>query len=224
MAEDLERSVKTQGYSTVWMANDLKSWKDALDKMPLAKDHAAVFNLVNEYEGLKRDLSENLSSKNYVYLLDLIDPNQFSGKLSRFKEKLDEHANTPGVEKYAQRVENYLNLVKRLDKSGSYIYFTVSGADPTSDGYYIMFGQQQGFPEGALDVSSRERIRIPAKNDIEIKLYEVNTATASDNCIIPAGFEILSWNNKKLCFKNRNLNIKLRFDLDEFESSLRNEL
>jgi hypothetical protein len=219
MAEDLERSVKTQGYSTAWIAGDLKAWKDALDKMPPAKDHAKVFNLVNEYEELKRDLGQSLDSKEYVYLLDLVDPDHFSGKLSRLKEKLDENADIPGIEKYVLRAEGYINHVKSIDKSGSYIYFTVSGADQVSNGYYIMFGRQPGFPEGALDVSSRERIRIPAKNDIEIKLYEVNTATA-----LPSGFEILSWDNRKLCFKNPNLNVKLRFDLDEFESSLRSAL
>jgi hypothetical protein len=114
--------------------------------------------------------------------------------------------------------------VSELEKKGSYIYFTVSGADPGVNGYYITFAPQPGFPEGTIDASSRERLRIPAKNDIEIKLQQVNSSAAVDNCIIPAGFEILSWNNRKLCFKNPNLNVRLRFDLDELDSSLSNQL
>jgi hypothetical protein len=224
MAEDLERSVKTQGYSTAWMSSDLKTWKEVLDNMPSAGDHAKVADLVSQYEDLKRDLGERLDSKEYVYLLDLTDPDNFPGRLSRLKDKLEENADIPGIEKYIRRSEEYISRVESVDKSGSYVYFTVSGADQTSNGYYIMFGQQPGFPEGELDVSSRERLRVPAKNEVEIKLYDVNTAAAIDNCIIPSGFEILSWDNKKLCFKSPNLNIKLRFDLDELESSLRNVL
>ena len=224
MAEDLERSVKTQGYSTAWMTSDLRTWREALDKMPSAEDHAKISGLVSEYEDLKQDLGESLDSKKYVYLLDLTDPDNFPGKLSQLKAKLDENADIPAIERYIRRVEDYINRVGSIDKSGSYVYFTVSGADQTSNGYYIMFGQQPGFPEGELDVSSRERLRVPAKNEVEIKLYDLNTAAAIDNCIIPPGFDILSWDNKKLCFKNPNLNVKLRFDLDELESSLRNVL
>jgi len=224
MAEDLERSVKTQGYSTAWMTADLKAWTETLNKMPSAKDHAKVFKLISEYEDLKRNLGQSLDNKNYGYLLDLSDPDNFPGKLSRLKEKLDESADIPGIEKYIRGADDYIKRVNSIEKDGSYVYFTVSGADQVSNGYYIKFGQQPGFPEGALDVSSRERIRLPAKSDIEIKLYEVNNATAQDNCIIPPGFEILSWDNKKLCFKGKNLNIKLRFDFDELESSLRSTL
>lgn len=224
MAEDLERSVKTQGYSTAWMAGDLKTWREALDRMPSAEDHAKISDLVGEYEDMKRDLGENLDSRQYVYLLDMADPDNLPGKLSRLKGKLDESADIPGIEKYIRRAENYIGRVESIDKSGSYVYFTVSGADQTSNGYYIKFGQQPGFPEGELDVSSRERIRVPAKSDVEIKLYDINKAAAVDNCIIPSGFEILSWDNRKLCFKNPSLNVKLRFDLDELESSLRNVL
>ncbi len=224
MAEDLERTVKTQGYSTAWMTNDISSWREALGNMPAAEDHEKVSKLIGEYAGLKQDFNENLSDKNYVYLLDVSDDRQFPGKLSEFKGKLDEFTEIPGVDKYAEKVDNYLGLVTELERKGSYIYFTVSGADPGVNGYYITFGQQPGFPEGAIDASSRERIRIPAKNDIEVKLHQVNAAVATDNCIIPAGFEILSWNNKKLCFKSPNLNVRLRFDLDEFDSSLRSEL
>ncbi|UCE65152.1 MAG: hypothetical protein JSU85_09755 [Candidatus Zixiibacteriota bacterium] len=224
LAEDLERTVKTQGYSTAWMTSDISSWREALGNMPTAEDHDKVSKLIGEYSVLKQDFNENLSNKNYVYLLDISDNRQFPGKLSEFKGKLDEFAEIPGVDKYAEKVDNYLNLVAELERKGSYIYFTVSGADPGVNGFYIAFGQQPGFPEGAIDASSRERIRIPAKNDIEVKLHQVNTAVATDNCIIPAGFEILSWNNKKLCFENPNLNVKLRFDLDEFDSSLRSAL
>jgi hypothetical protein len=224
LAEDLERSVKTQGYSTAWMTDDINSWREALGNMPAVEDHEKVSKLIGEYAVLKKDFNENMSGKNYVYLLDISDARQFPGKLSEFKGKLDEFAEIPGVNKYAERIDNYLNLVTELERKGSYIYFTVSGADPGVNGYYITFGQQPGFPEGAIDASSRERIRIPAKNDIEVKLHQVNTPVATDNCIIPAGFEILSWNNKKLCFKNPNLNVRLRFDLDEFDSSLRSEL
>lgn len=224
MAEELERTVKTQGYSTAWMTNDLKSWRDVLSNLPSAEDHEKVSKLIGEYEALKQDFNENLGSKNYAYLLDVSDNRQFPGKLSDCKGKLEEFAEMPGVDKYIEKIDNYLNLVTELERKGSYIYFTVSGADPGVNGYYISFGAQPGFPEGAIDASSRERIRIPAKNDIEIKLHQVNSNVATDNCIIPAGFEILSWNNKKLCFKNRSLNVKLRFDLDEFDSSLRSGL
>jgi hypothetical protein len=180
--------------------------------------------LIGEYTGLKQDFNENLSNKNYMYLLDASDDRQFPGKLTEFRGKLEEYAEVSGVDKYTERIDNYLDLVTELERKGSYIYFTVSGADPDVNGYYITFGAQPGFPEGAIDASSRERIRIPAKDDIEVKLHQINAAVATDNCIIPAGFEILSWNNKKLCFKNRSLNVKLRFDLDEFDSSLRSEL
>lgn len=224
VADDLERSIKTQGYSTTWMVGDIRSWKGTLANMPSAKDHQTVSKLIADYTRLKQDFDRNLADKKYIYLLDLADQKQFPGKLSELKTKLDEFAKTPGVDKYIQKADNYLNLVKKLDKNGAYVFFTVSGADPSSNGYYITFGQQQGFPEGALDASSRERIRIPAKDDVEVKLHEVSKSVAVDNCIIPSGFEILSWNNKSLCFKNRNLNIKLRFDLDDFDSSLKNEL
>jgi hypothetical protein len=224
MAEDLERSVRTQGYSTSWMTADLRTWREALDNMPSAEDHAKISGLLSEYENLKQDLGESLDGRKFDYLLNLTDPDNLPGKLSQLKAKLDENADTPGIEKYIRRVENYIDRAGSIDKSGSYVYFTVSGADQTSNGYYIMFGQQPGFPEGELDVTSRERIRVPAKNDVEIKLYDVNTAVAIDNCIIPSGFEILSWDNRKLCFRNPNLSIKLRFDLDELESSLRNVL
>jgi len=224
LAEDLERTVKTQGYSTAWMTEDINSWREVLANMPTAEDHEKVSKLTGEYTGLKKDFNENLINKNYVYLLDVNDARQFPGKLSEFKGKLEEFTEIPGVDEYIEKIDNYLNLVTELERKGSYIYFTVSGADPGVNGYYITFGQQPGFPEGAIDASSRERIRIPAKNDIEVKLHQVNTAVSTDNCIIPAGFEILSWNNKKLCFKNPNLNVRLRFDLDEFDSSLRSEL
>jgi hypothetical protein len=224
MGEELERSVKTQGYSTAWMASDLKSWREVLNNLPSAEDHEKISKLIGEYTNLRQDFNENLSDKNYVYLLDVNDARQFPGKLTEFKGKLEEYAEIPGVDKYTGKIDNYLNLVSELERKGSYIFFTVSGADPDVNGYYITFGSQPGFPEGAIDASSRERIRIPAKNDVEVKLHQINTTVATDNCIIPAGFEILSWNNKKLCFKNRSLNVKLRFDLDEFDSSLRSEL
>jgi hypothetical protein len=224
MAEELERSVKTQGYSTAWMTSDLKSWREVLNNLPPAEDHEKISKLIGEYTGLKQDFNENLSNKNYMYLLDASDDRQFPGKLTEFRGKLEEYAEVSGVDKYTERIDNYLDLVTELERKGSYIYFTVSGADPDVNGYYITFGAQPGFPEGAIDASSRERIRIPAKDDIEVKLHQINAAVATDNCIIPAGFEILSWNNKKLCFKNRSLNVKLRFDLDEFDSSLRSEL
>jgi len=224
MAEELERSVKTQGYSTAWMTNDLKSWREVLNNLPSEEDHEKVSNLIGEYDGLKRDFNENLSNKNYAYLLDTGDGRQFPGKLTEFRGKLEEYKETPGVERYTGRIDSYLDLVTELERKGSYIYFTVSGADPDVNGYYITFGSQPGFPEGAIDASSRERIRIPAKNDIEVKLHQINSTVATDNCIIPAGFEILSWNNKKLCFENRSLNVKLRFDLDELDSSLRSQL
>jgi hypothetical protein len=224
MAEDLERTVKTQGYSTAWMTSDINSWRETLENLPTAEDHEKVSKLTGEYADLKQDFNDNLRNKDYVYLLNVGDARQFPGKLSEFKGKLEEFAEIPGVDNYIEKIDNYLNLVAELERKGSYIYFTVSGADPGVNGYYITFGQQPGFPEGAIDASSRERIRIPAKNDIEIKLHQINTAVATDNCIIPAGFEILSWNNKKLCFKNPNLNVRLRFDIDEFDSSLRSEL
>ena len=224
LAGELERSIKTQGYSTSWMANDLMSWRETLDKMPSVEDHQTVSQLIGEYLKLKADFTASLTDKDYMYLLDISDQSQFPGKLSELKGKLDEHINVPGVKKYSQKMENYINLVTQLEKRGEYLYFTVSGADPGTNGYYITFEPQPGFPEGAIDASSRERIRIPAKNDIEIKLHDVNKAVAVDNCIIAAGFEILSWNNKKLCFKKQNLNVKLRFDLKEFETSLESEL
>lgn len=224
LAEDLERSVKTQGYSTAWMTSDISSWREALGNLPSAEDHEKVATLIGEYTALRQDFNQNLSDRNYAYLLDVSDSRQFPGKLSEFKGKLEEFAEVPGVKKYAEKVDSYLSLVTELERKGSYIYFTVSGADPGVNGYYITFGSQPGFPEGAIDASSRERIRIPAKGDIEVKLHQVNATVATDNCIIPAGFEILSWNNKKLCFKNRNLNVRLRFDLDEFDSSLRSAL
>jgi len=224
MAEELERTVKTQGYSTAWMTSDLKSWREVIDNLPPPEDHEKVSVLIGEYDGLKRDFSENLGNKNYAYLLDTGDARQFPGKLTEFRGKLEEYKEIPGVEKYTQRIDSYLDMVTELERKGSYIYFTVSGADPDINGYYITFGSQPGFPEGAIDASSRERIRIPAKNDIEVKLNQINSTVATDNCIIPAGFEILSWNNKKLCFKNNSLNVRLRFDLDELDSSLRSEL
>jgi len=224
MAEELERSIKTQGYSTAWMTNDLKSWRETLDKMPSVEDHNTVAKLITQYAALKKDFTENINNKNYMYLLDMVDKNQFPGKLTELKGKLDEYVKVPGVDKYSQKAESYLNLVTQLERKGDYIYFTVSGADPSTNGYYITFEAQAGFPEGALDASSRERIRIPAQNDIEIKLHDVNKAVAVDNCIIPGGYEILSWNNKKLCFKKQNLNVKLLFDLNEFETSLKDQL
>lgn len=224
MAEDLERTVKTQGYSTAWMTNDLKSWREILNNLPPAEDHEKISKLLGEYTALRQDFNENLGSKNYDYLLDMNDNRQLPGKLSDYKGKLEEFAEIPGVDNYIEKIDNYLGLVTELERKGSYIYFTVSGADPGVNGYYITFGAQPGFPEGAIDASSRERIRIPAREDIEVKLHQVNSAVATDNCIVPAGFEILSWNNKKLCFKNASLNVRLRFDLDEFDSSLKGVL
>jgi hypothetical protein len=224
IAEDLERSIKTQGYSTTWMVNDLKSWKDMAANMPSVKDHQTVAKLINEYMELKKDLADNLAGHNYVYLLDLAGDSQFPGKLTRFKGKLEEYVQTPGVEKYAEKIENYLELATELGKKGDYIFFTVSGADPGSNGYSVTFSRQPGFPEGMLDISSRERIRIPASNDIEIKLHHISKVMAVDNCVIPSGFEILSWHNKKLCFKEGGADVRLRFDLDEFDSALKNAL
>jgi len=223
-AEELERSIKTQGYSTAWMTNDLKSWRDALTGMPSAGEHSNVSKLIDEYAELKRDFIANLNNKNYMYLLDTADKDQFPAKLAELKVKLDEFAQMPGVDKYKQNIESYLNLAAQLERKGDYIYFTVSGADPGTNGYYITFESQPGFPEGAIDATSRERIRIPAQNDIEINLFDVNKAVAVDNCIIPGGYEILSWNNKKLCFNKQSLNVKLLFDLNEFETSLKNQL
>lgn len=224
MAGDLERSLKTQGYETDWMLSDINSWKEVIEKMPSVEDHSGIFNLIMEYNELKQDFNANLSNNNYTYLLDLSDNSQFPGKLSQLNDKLAQYADVPGVPKYSQKTENYINSARQLQKQGEYIFFTVSGADPNTNGYYLTFAQQAGFPEGDLDVTSRERIRVPANSDIEIKLHHVSKVTAIDNCVIPAGFDILSWNNKKLCFKDQSINIRLRFDLDEFESLLKNEL
>jgi hypothetical protein len=189
MAEDLERSVRTQGYSTAWMESDLSQWRETLNNMPTAEDHAAVSKLIGEFDDLKQDFTDNIDQKNYVYLLDTGDNSQFPGQLTELKGKLDAYNKVPGVDRYSQKIDNYLNQVTQLEKKGDYIYFTVSGANPSSNGYYITFTPQPGFPEGAIDASSRERIRIPAKQDIEIKLFDVNKGVAVDNCIIPAGYD-----------------------------------
>jgi hypothetical protein len=82
LAENLERSVKTQGYSTAWMTSDINTWRELLANMPAAEDHSRVAGLIGEYNALKRDLSESLSNKNYVYLLDVGGSRQFPGKLT----------------------------------------------------------------------------------------------------------------------------------------------
>ena len=223
-AADLERSLKTQGYDTGWMLSDINSWKEDLGKMPSVEDHAKIFSLITDYNNLKQDFDTNLDKNNYTYLLDLSDNSQFPGKLSQLDGKLTQYADVPGVQEYIQKIENYLDQAKQLQKQGEYVFFTVSGADPNTNGYFLTFSPQAGFPEGDLDITSRERIRVPAGGNIEIKLHHVSKVAAIDNCVIPGGFDILSWNDKKLSFKDQSIDIRLRFDLDQFKSLLKKEL
>jgi hypothetical protein len=206
------------------MDDQISARRQRRTAMPSGADLAAKQTLANDYQQLVRDFKDRLAVLDYDYLLN---KDKFPAVLQAFKDtKLAPLANDPAAAAYSRKITAYLDGVTMIERGTILIPFRIIGADGGQSGYTISFGGAQEFSPGDLESSRTDlQLRVPVvSQNVQIILAKAGAPVPGGAFPIKPGYHILTLNGQKIPFVDKNINIQLLFNLNEFHSYIKDKL